>query len=166
MQLVHLTHEAALNSILRGGIKPSRVNWEHGTCVFATPVLPNYFVSHQWLRELKRNGYRTIVAVQFRIPDEEMVWSARYNDTPVFMTVAQAARLFMESAVASGLEIMIPRKIYPKEIMKTYVPPQVVGWRYHPNAKGTAPGYWASLPGQIRGKRILEAAKMKSRNEN
>jgi phage-related protein len=44
--------------------------------VFAVPVTRNFYVSHQWLRELKRhNAGRTVAAIYFRVPDDEQVWS-------------------------------------------------------------------------------------------
>jgi hypothetical protein len=34
---------------------------------------------------------------------------------------------------------LIPRKILAKEITRIYTPPQLVGWRYTPESKGTRP---------------------------
>jgi hypothetical protein len=53
--LVHLTPEKYVARIVRNGIRTGRG-------VYCLPVLPSYYVSHQWLRELKRRGQRTILA--------------------------------------------------------------------------------------------------------
>ncbi len=74
---VHLAPEKETDSIRRGGIKPRRLKQPladgYDRIVFAMPVTDNFYVSHQWLRELKRIGQRTIVGVYFRIPDEQKV---------------------------------------------------------------------------------------------
>src|SRR6185503_11929683 len=62
-QFIHLTDERLLKRLEKSGIRTTK--W--GTkvrCVYATPVLKDFQVSHQWLRELKNKGIRTIGAVQ------------------------------------------------------------------------------------------------------
>ncbi len=67
-QFIHLTDERLLKKIEKTGIRMT--TWgEEIRCVYATPVLPNFQVSHQWLRELKNKGITTIGAIQFKIPD-------------------------------------------------------------------------------------------------
>ena len=81
-QFIHLTDERLLKRIEKAGIRTS--NW--GTklrCVYATPVLKDFQVAHQWLRELKNKGIRTIGAVQFKISDGEEVLVGRYNEEPL-----------------------------------------------------------------------------------
>ena len=75
----HLTAEKSTGAIRRVGIKA--VSAGHGTPrgVFCMPILPDHFVSHQWLRELKRRGQRTLVAVDFRLPSDEPVWFGHYG---------------------------------------------------------------------------------------
>ena len=137
-QLIHLTDERLLKRIAKAGIR--RTKWgQNVRCVYATPVLTNFQVSHQWLRELKSRGIRTIGAVQFKISDDEEVFVGRYNEQPLKLTAAQAVKLFMEHASGLGLQILVLRRIEPDEITRCYVPPQLVGWRYHPDAHGKPP---------------------------
>jgi len=72
----HLGDARAASAYRRSGIRMSRGR-VRASGVFAMPVLPDYFASHQWLRELKRRGVRTFIGVYFRIPDEEIVLVGR-----------------------------------------------------------------------------------------
>jgi hypothetical protein len=51
---VHLTPDRNIASIRRQGIG-LRNQLFHSRSVYAVPVMPNFYVSHQWLRELKRS---------------------------------------------------------------------------------------------------------------
>ena len=137
-QFIHLTDERLLKRLEKSGIRTTK--W--GTkirCVYATPVLRDFQVSHQWLRELKNKGVRTIGAAQFRIPDKEEVLVGRYNEEPLAVTAAQAVKVFMEHSTGLGFQILVLRRIEPEEITRTYVPTQIIGWRYHPDAHGKPP---------------------------
>jgi len=138
-QFIHLTDERTARRIAKAGVKPGKI-WNSTTkYVFATPVLKDFMVSHQWLRELKRRGMRTIVAVQFRIPDEDPVEVGRYGQNRLATTAAGAVRVFRQHESGLGLEVLIPRKIEPSELMRIYTPTQLVGWRFSPGAKGRKP---------------------------
>jgi hypothetical protein len=138
---VHLTTESKLARIRRNGITRSRsVVRELPRGVYAVPVTRNFHVSHQWLRELKRqNDGGTVVAVYFRIPDDEMVWVGHYNQAHRSMTAAGAVAEFMAAENREGWEVIIPRRVEAKEIHRVKPLPQVVGWRYYPEAKGRRP---------------------------
>jgi hypothetical protein len=156
-QFIHLTDERLLKRLEKSGIRTTK--W--GTkvrCVYATPVLKDFQVSHQWLRELKNKGIRTIGAVQFRIPDKEEVLVGRYNEEPLAVTAAQAVKVFMEHSTGLGLQILVLRRIQPKEITRTYVPTQIIGWRYHPDAHGKPPfcGCDYCQRGLIKSRKIRE----------
>ena len=88
---VHLAAEKESVSIRRTGIKPRRLKQplvdDYDRIVFAMPVTDNFYVSHQWLRELKRNGQRTIVGVYFRIPDDQPVMVGHYNSVYLTLTL-------------------------------------------------------------------------------
>ena len=84
---VHLTPAKDLKRIVRSGIKHG------GRGVFCMPMLPNYYISHQWIRELKRGGQRTIVGVYFTLPDEELVWVGHYFQAHTQVTAAEASRV-------------------------------------------------------------------------
>ena len=140
-QFIHLADGRRIRSIERTGIRPHihRDISDAVKYVFATPVLDDFMVSHQWLRELKRTGVRTIAAVQFRIPDDEPVEVGRFGENHLNTTAVGAFRVFSEHKSGLGLEVLIPRKISSKEIMRIYCPPQLLGWRYTPESKGVRP---------------------------
>ena len=160
---VHLTPHRNVASIRRTGIG-LRKRRLRPRGVYALPVTANFYVSHQWLREIRREGGGTIVAVYFRIPDDEPVEVGHYDSLHRQMTAAQAVALMMEAgerdpvaererdraskavragrrlpASPEGYEVVIPRKIEPREILRVKAMPQVVGWRYQPRANGQPP---------------------------
>jgi len=137
---VHLAPESQIGLIRRNGIRRLRRavgNFPGG--VFAVPVTRSFYVSHQWLRELKRRNQGPIAAVYFRIPDEERIWVGHYNQGHRWMSASEAVAEFMTAADAQGWEVVIPRRIEASEIHKTRRIPQVVGWRFFPSAKGKPP---------------------------
>lgn len=137
---VHLAPEARLAIIRRNGIGRLRKGAGHlPSGIYAMPVTRDFYISHQWLRELKRGGRRTIVGVYFRIPDDEVVWIGHYNQVHRRMTAAEAVAEFMSADSREGWEVIIPRRITAKEIHRARTLPQVLGWRYFPGAKGRRP---------------------------
>jgi hypothetical protein len=98
------------------------------------PVTRNFYVSHQWLRELKAGGQRTIVGVYFRVPDDEEVWVGHYNSEHVCMTADQATALVVGQMNAEGYEVIVARRVDVDEIHRTRELPQVLGWRHFPDA--------------------------------
>ncbi|MES2694237.1 MAG: hypothetical protein V4773_12250 [Verrucomicrobiota bacterium] len=138
-RFIHLTDERLLARLKKSGIRMSFWGREKLRCVYAVPVLPDFQVSYQWLRELKNRGVRTMGALHFKIPDGEEVLVGRFSEEPVAMTAAQAVRVFMEHPTGMGLQVLVRRRIEAKEITRTYVPPQIVGWRYYPEAHGKPP---------------------------
>ncbi len=134
---VHLAPEGAVVRIRESGIRRSRTRF--GSGVYAMPVLPSYYATHQWLRELKRKGHRVLVAVQFRLPDDEPVLASHYTRASVEMTAAEAVAMIAGAEDQQGYEVLVPRKILPGEIHAVRNVPQVVGWRYFPGAHGRRP---------------------------
>lgn len=128
--LVHIASEKDIGSIRRAGIRPGKQR----DGVYAMPVLKNYIVSHQWLRELKSTGVRTLCAVHFRVPDSESVLMGHYSKEQVRVSAAEAAGAIMHADDPLGMQIVIPRAVAPKEIHAIRSVPQVVGWRYYPGA--------------------------------
>jgi|ERR1041385_13044 hypothetical protein len=156
-QFIHLSDERLVRRIEKNGIKPGELWNSNARYVYATPVLRNFLISHQWLRELKGRGIRTVAAIQFRIPDDEPVKIGRFGTDPMDTTAAGSIRVFMEHESGLGLQVMIPRKILGKEITRVYLPPQLVGWRYYPEAHGKAPcGCDYCQRGLIKSRRIRE----------
>jgi hypothetical protein len=157
--VVHLfdaRHEA---SIRRSGVRgketvvttpTARITLRRG--VFVTPVLPNYFVSHQWLRELKRRGMRTIRAANIRMRSDAMVWVGHFSMEHRYVPLGHAIGLFMSESDPRGWEIVVPGPIEAKAITSVRDVPQVTGWRYFPTAHEKGP--WKCLcDGCLRGLR-------------
>jgi len=137
---VHLAPESRVALIRRNGIRRlRRPSGEFPGGVFAVPVTRSFFVSHQWLRELKRRGAGAMSGVYFRIPDDERVWVGHYGRAHHWMTAAAAVAHFMSSESREGWEVVVPRRIDASEIHRTRRLPQVVGWRYTPGAHGKKP---------------------------
>src|SRR5262252_2465123 len=90
---VHLTAEKNVKAILRNGISRLRKTHRYPPCIFAMPVTRNFYLSHQWLRELKRRGLGPIAGVYFRIADDETVWVGHYNQPHLSMKAAEALGL-------------------------------------------------------------------------
>lgn len=139
-QFVHLTYEAALARIRRDGIRRLRkVRGELPRGVYAVPMTRDFFISHQWLRELKRRNGGMVAGVYFRIPDEQAVLVGHYNQAHCEMSAAEAVSVFMSAKNREGWEVLIPRRILAKEIHRIKLLPQTVGWRYFPDAKRKPP---------------------------
>ncbi len=103
------------------------------------PVLPDYYVSHQWLRELKRGGATTLVGVYFKVDSSEKVFAGRFNQVHRHLAVGEVISEIQNLADPLGYELIIDRKIAAAEISSIRHLPQVTGWRYQPAAKGTKP---------------------------
>lgn len=101
------------------------------------PVIDDFLLTHQWVRELKRRGHRTAVGIYFRIADNEQVWAGEYNSPKSKLTSAKAAAQLRTGKIL-GFEVIIPRSIMPTEITAIRLLP-AVGWRYFPEAKGKPP---------------------------
>lgn len=137
---VHLAPESRTALIRRNGIR--RLRRASGNLpggVFAVPMTRNFYVSHQWLRELKRRNQGRIAGIYFRIPDEEGVWVGHYNQAHRWMSASEAVAEFTAAQDAQGWEVIIPRRIEASEIHKIRSVPQVIGWRFFPSAKGKPP---------------------------
>jgi hypothetical protein len=65
----------------------------------------------------------------------------RYNEQHHQMTAARAAAHVMSQTTMTGVQVLIPRRIIPKEIFRIRNLPQLVGWRHYPDAHGKRP--WA-----------------------
>jgi hypothetical protein len=140
VMFVHLTPESQARRIRRTGLGRLRKAWGGRPGGFyALPVTANYHVMHQWVRELRRHRNASFVAVLFRIGDSERVWVGRYNQTHREMTAAAAASLFHTGEGLAGWEVIIPRRIEPREIHAIRRVSQLVGWRFSPESKGKPP---------------------------
>lgn len=134
-QFLHITDAKSAPSIRRAGIGIGK----RAPGVFCMPVLKNHLITHQWTRELRRTRKTPKIAIQFRISDREKVLVGRYNGDKLDVDASKAVDIVSKHNAPFGLEVIVPRKIFPKEVSKVYTPPKVVGWRYWPEAKGNKP---------------------------
>jgi hypothetical protein len=108
---VHIADERDSASIRRVGLKlpraPETFPGSRPVGVFATPVVPDFVVTHQWVRELKKRGFRLAVGVYFRVPDDEPVWAGRFNEPKQPLTAAQASA-WLSRERTLGYEVIIP----------------------------------------------------------
>jgi hypothetical protein len=136
---VHLTPEKNIQRILRNGISCRRAKPGQPAGVFAMPVTRNFYVSHQWLRELKRRGQGPVCAIYFRVPDEKIVWVGHYNRGYRKMTAAEAVALISGQENSEGYEVVFRSRIPHTQIRRAKRIPQLIGWRYYPGAHGKKP---------------------------
>jgi hypothetical protein len=163
-QFIHLIDERNTSRVRKNGIRAHKIHWRAERGVFCTPVLQNHVLSHQWLRELKRRGIRTVAAVQFRLDDDAPVAVGRYNEDHAETTAAEASRLFLTHADGLGLEVIVSGSISANNITRIYTPNQVVGWRYYPEAHGRTPcGCELGQRGQIKSRALRERYEQEER---
>jgi len=124
--LVHLTPEKNASRILRRGIVAGRG-------IFCMPVLPHYYIAHQWVRELKRQGQRCIVAIYFQVPSDEVVLVGHFGEAHQLLKVGEAIRAILEAPNALGYELILQRAVAAEDIVRLRRPSQVLGWRYSPS---------------------------------
>ena len=108
--LVHIAPEPVAKRIKRSGIAARRLEQPYegyDRLVWAFPVMESFTLTHQWARELKRSGARTLVAVTFRIPDDERVFAHRYNAEPQLVTAAEAIAVIRAMEDPRGGQIVI-----------------------------------------------------------
>lgn len=121
------------------------------------PVVPNYLISHQWVRELKKRGFRVAVGVYFRIADDEKVFAGLYNSEKKLTTASQALAWLKDNETL-GYEVIIPRSINASEVRSIRSLPQGIGWRHFPGAheRGIFCGCDYCQRGAIKSRRIRE----------
>jgi hypothetical protein len=148
--LVHLIDDRQRAAVKRSGIRGQAWTLRSGgqsveiaRAVFAMPVLPNYFVTHQWLRELKRNGMRTVAGIHFKQRSDAMIWVGRYDGDHRHVPLGHAVSLIMAEPDPRGWQVVIPRSIPASAIHAVRAVPQVVGWRYFPESHDRGP--WKCL---------------------
>ncbi len=148
---VHIADAKMRSLIAKNGLRAGRRG------VFGVPVTKDFAVTHQWSRELRRRGARSLVCVQFRVDDDEPVSVGRYNGEKLSMTAAEAIATATDHSAAVGLEVIFARRILPDEIVRIYPAPRLVGWRYHPAAKGTRPFCHCRVcnRGEIKARRLI-----------
>lgn len=156
--LVHLTSEKNRRSILNAGIRghACQISSANGKkvrdlpkAVFCMPVMPNYVITHQWLRELHRHrASPKMIGVYFRLPKDELVWFGQFGKPHKLLPLGKAIRLLMDEAQPLGCELILARSITPKEIQKIRQLPRITGWRFTPNREA----WWCMCDYCLRGR--------------
>lgn len=151
---VHLAPAKAIAHIRRAGIKRGPRG------VFCMPMLPDYYSTHQWARELKRRGHRTMLAIAFRLDDTEPVSLGVYNRPHRVMSASEAVKALLEVDDPLGYEVIVPRSISARELRAIRSVPHVLGWRFYPAAHGRRSCMcdWCSR-GDINRRRIMRYQK-------
>ncbi|MCG8443410.1 MAG: hypothetical protein MI723_16525 [Caulobacterales bacterium] len=133
---MHIAPENLAKRIRRNGLAPLRAPGSvFDGCVWTFPVLESYELTHQWARELKRLGAHALAAATVRVPDGEPVMARHFRQAPAEMTAAEAVGLIRAQPDPRGYEIIVPRRITPREIVRVRTLPKAIGWRYAPEEK-------------------------------
>ena len=140
MRLVHLARASTERAIRKGGLKGAKATVATSAttgvtlarAVYAMPVVADFWTTFQWLRELRRGHDERLVAVYFRVPDNEFVHCGRYNEVHSVRTAAAAAAWVLESP--TGAQVVVPRSVAAKDILGIRRVKQLVGWTEVPDA--------------------------------
>jgi hypothetical protein len=138
VRLLHLAPSSKERAIRRSGLAGGRVRIADETgavvalprAVFAMPVVPGFWTSHQWLRELRRWHDERMVAVHFRLPDQEPVHVGRFGAAHRLLPAAAAARWVMDHP--EGAQVVVTRSIPRRDVTALRAVPQLVGWTGKP----------------------------------
>ena len=80
-----------------------------------------------------------VIGVYFRAPDDQPVWVGHSGQAHRWLSASEAVAQFAAADDPFGWEVVLPRRIEAKEIHNTRRLRQVIGWRFHPQAKGKPP---------------------------
>lgn len=139
-RLVHLVRASRARAIERAGIRggaaqvlvsggqASRVE----RAVFAMPLLPDFTVTYQWVRELRRWHGEKMMAVHFVLPSDEEVLVGRYNVAHERKPLRDAVREVLKAP--AGNEIVVTRSVRRSEVVGIRDVTQRVGWTAVPEA--------------------------------
>ncbi len=70
------------------------------------------------VRELKRNGARSFIGIYFRLDTKTLVYAGKYNEPHRQIELGVAIKEIMTFEDPLGYELIVDRKIEPKEIDK------------------------------------------------
>jgi hypothetical protein len=129
-----LARASAERAIEKGGLKGTKTtvatapetNIVLARAVYAMPVVADFWTTFQWLRELRRSHDERLVAVYFRVPDNEAVYFGRYNEPHMARSAAAAAAWVRDNP--AGAQVVVPRSIASKDVVAVRRVKQLVGW--------------------------------------
>jgi hypothetical protein len=133
---VHFTDENNKKSVIKNGIRMETIHYKNvNKGIFCMPVIPDFYATHQWVRELKQyNSGNEIIAIYFKILDDEIILYGKYNEEMRKTTAAKAHNIFMNLEDKMGFQAIVVRKIFSNEIIKVKNIPQIIGWRHFPKS--------------------------------
>ena len=133
---VHFTDEKNKNSIIKNGIKTSNVHIDEiKKGLFCMPVIPDYYATHQWVREIKQySSGNIIIAIYFKIQDDENVLCGKYTEKLIETKAAEAHNIFISLEDKMGFQTIVLRNISKNEIVKIKNISQIFGWRHFPKS--------------------------------
>lgn len=140
VRLVHLAPDSLKRRIERSGLRghPGRFDvtgvgeTEEPEVIFAMPMLEDFSATHQWVREMRRWQRGRLIAVHFRVPDDEDVLVGRYGPRKDRLRVGEAVSTIRASPW--GKEVVVCRRVAAKDIVAIRDVRQDVGWVETPDS--------------------------------
>ena len=71
----------------------------------------------------------------------------------------------MRAVDPRGLEVLVPCRVMPSEIVQIRDVPQLMGWRFFPDSKNTGVKWWPSCKGEIKRRRVIASINRKDSRE-
>jgi len=140
VRFLHLAPASRERAIKRAGLSGSKVTLTttHGTtslsrAIFAMPIIADFWTTHQWLRELRRGHDERLIAVCFRVDDDETVHVGRYNEPHQPMRARASARWIAQHP--AGAEVVVAHRIESRDILRIRQITQLVGWTSVPEGE-------------------------------
>lgn len=138
MRFVHLAPASRERAIRRSGLTGGRASLVDARgavvalrrAVFAMPVVADFWTTYQWLRELRQWHDERMVAVHFRVGDDELVHVGRYARPHATMAASAAAAWVV--AHPAGAQVVLARGVPEKDVLAVREVRQLVGWAGKP----------------------------------
>ena len=139
-RLLHISRASAARAIKKNGIRgrpwtlpssKSPVSLAHA--VFLMPVLESFAATHQWVRELRSWHGERAVAVHVMLPKTEPVYVGRFSQRHELRPLGDAIGWVRKHPL--GAEIVLPRAVSSKEVIRVRESTQLVGWVEDPESR-------------------------------
>ena len=85
---------------------------------------------------VRRRGQRTLVAVTFWLPDDDLVLVGQHNEPHEQMNAVETAPRIITAKRPFGYEVILDRSVHPHDVHAIRSAPRTVGWRYYSDALG------------------------------
>jgi hypothetical protein len=80
------------------------------------------------------NSGNKIIAIYFRIPDDEILFCGNYTEKMVCVKATETHKIFTSQEDKMGFQAILTRKVSKNEITKIKNIPQITGWRHYPKS--------------------------------